>query len=67
MTVTDQINILNRKIVQNESQYDLDKEAAKISALFSNNLDKYELLTGKDLNLKPNTVEKTKFEYSPLA
>ena len=66
MTVTDQINILNRKIVQNESQYDLDKEAAKISALFSNNLDKYELLTGKDLNLKPSTVEKTKFEYSPL-
>ena len=66
MTVTDQIKILNRKIKQNESQYDLDREAAKISALSSNNLDKYELLTGEDLNLKPSTVEQTKFEYSPL-
>ena len=52
MTVTDQIKILDRKIKQNESQYDLDREAAKISALSSNNLDKYELLTGEDLNLK---------------
>ena len=42
MTVTDQINILNRKIMQNEAQYDLDREAAKISAFSSNNLDKYE-------------------------
>ena len=40
MTVTDQINILNRKIMQNEAQHDLDRETAKISALFSNNLDK---------------------------
>ena len=66
MTVTDQIKILNRKIRQNELQYDLDREAAKISALSSNNLDKYELLTGEDLGLKPNTVEQAKFEYSPL-
>ena len=66
MTVTDQIKILNRKIKQNESQYDLDREAAKISALSSNNLDKYELLTGEDLDLKPRTVEQAKFEYSPL-
>ena len=58
MTVTDQIKILNRKIKQNESQYDLGREAAKISALPSNNLDKYELLTGEDLNLKPSTVNK---------
>ena len=41
-------------------------EAAKISALSWNNLDKYELLTGEDLNLKPSTVEQAKFEYSPL-
>ena len=66
MTVTDQIKILDRKIKQNESQYDLDREAAKISALSSNNLDKYELLTGEDLGLKPSTVEQAKFEYSPL-
>ena len=66
MTETDQIKILNRKINQNESQYDLDREAAKISALFSKNLDKYELSTGEDLGLKPSTVEQAKFEYSPL-
>ena len=66
MTVTDQIKILDRKIMQNEAQYDLDRKAAKISALSSNNLDKYEYLTGEDLGLKPSTVEQAKFEYSPL-
>ena len=66
MTVTDQIKILGRKIKQNESQYDLDREASKISALSSNNLDKYELLIGEDLGLKPSTIEQAKFEYSPL-
>ena len=68
MTVTNQIKILDKKITQNESQYDLDREAAKISALSSNNLDKYKLLTGEDLGLKPkpSTIEQAKFEYSPL-
>ena len=66
MTVTDQIKNLSRKVKQNESQHDLDREAAKISALSSNNLDKYELLTGEDLGLKPSTIEQTKYEYSPL-
>ena len=66
MTVTDQIKILGRKIMQNEAQYDLDRKAAKISALSSNNLDKYEYLTGEDLGLKPSSIEQTKFEYSPL-
>ena len=66
MTVTDQIKILNRKIKQNESQYDLDRKLAKISALSSNNLDKYEYLTGEDLGLKPSTIEQAKFKYSAL-
>ena len=66
MTVTDQIKILNKKIKQNEAQYDLDREAAKISALSSKNLDKYEYLTDKDLGLRPSIVEKAKFEYSLL-
>ena len=65
MTLTNQIKILSRKIMQNEAQYDLDRKAAQISALSSNNLDKYEHLTGEDLGLKPSTVEKAKFEYSP--
>ena len=46
MTVSDQIKILNRKIMQNEAQYDLDRKADKLSALSSDNLDKYEYLTG---------------------
>ena len=29
-------------------------------------MDKYEYLTGEDLNLKPSTVEQNRFEYSPL-
>ena len=66
MKVTDQIKNLDRKIKQNEAQYDLDRGAAKISALPSNNLDKYEFLTGEDLGLKPSTVEQAKFEYYPL-
>ena len=52
--------------MQNKAQYDLDKKAAKISVLSSNNLDKYEYLTGEDLGLKPSTVEQAKFEYSSL-
>ena len=62
-----QIKILNIKIMKNEAQYDLDRKAAKIFALSSNNLDKYEYLTGEDLGLKPSTVEQAKFEYSPLS
>ena len=66
MTTTDQIKILDRKIMQNEAQYDLDRKAAKISALSSNNLNKYEYLTGEDLGLKPSSIEQAKIEYSPL-
>ena len=52
--------------MQNEAQLDLGRKAAKISALSSNNLDKYEYLIGEDLGLKPNTIEQGRFEYSPL-
>ena len=52
--------------MQNETQYDLDRKATKISALSSNNLDKYESLTDEDLGLQPSTVEQAKFEYFPL-
>ena len=52
--------------MQNKAQYNLDRKAAKISALFSNNLDKHEYLTGEDLGLKPSIAEQAIFEYSPL-
>ena len=53
-------------MMQHKAQYNLDQKSAKISALSSNNLDKYEYLTGEDLGLKPSTIEQAKFEYSPL-
>ena len=46
MRVTDQIKILDRKIKQNETKYDLDRATAIISAQPSKNLDKVEYLTG---------------------
>ena len=52
--------------MQNEAQYDLDRRAAKISALSSNTLDKHEYLTGEDLHLRPSTVKQAKFEHYPL-
>ena len=52
--------------MQNEAQFDLIRKATKISALPSNNLDKYEYLTGEDLGLRPNTAEQVKFDYTPL-
>ena len=67
MSVTDQIKILDNKIKSSQSQYDLSREAAKISALSSKNLlGKYEYLTGEDFRDKPSVFEKVKFEYSPL-
>ena len=65
MTVTDQIKMLDRKIMQNKAQHDLDRKTTKISALSSNNLDKYEYLTGEDLGYKPVVIEQAKFDYSP--
>ena len=42
----------NNKIKQNKAQYDLDRKAAKISALSSRNVSKYEFLTSKDVLLE---------------
>ena len=67
MTITDQIKISDRKNKQNEASYDLDRKAAKISALSSGNLHKYEYLTGEDLNYKSSTVEQANFDYSRLS
>ena len=42
------------------------RQNAEISALSSGDLNKYEYLTKKDLNYKPDPFQKAKFEYSPL-
>ena len=66
MTLTDELKILDDKSKANQAQYELDREAAKISALLSKELDKYEHLAGENLGYKPGLVEQVKFEYSPL-
>ena len=66
MTLTDEHKIRDRKNKENQAQYDLNKEAAKISALSSDELEKYEYLTGEDLGYKQGVAVKAKFEYSPL-
>ena len=51
MTLTDELKILDNKIIANQTQYDLGRKAAKISALSSKGLlEKYEYLTGEDLD-----------------
>ena len=66
MTRKEQNKILDDKIKANNAQYNLDRMNAEISAYSSGDLHKYEYLTKKDLNYKPNAFEQAKFEYSPL-
>ena len=66
MTRKEQVKILDDKIEANSAHYNLDRMNAEISAYSSGDLPKYEYLTKKDLNYKPNAFEQAKFEYSPL-
>ena len=67
MTLTNELKILDDKIKANQAQYDLGREAAKVSASSSKDiLEKCKYLTGEDLGHRPSALEKTKFEYSPL-
>ena len=62
MTLTDKLKILDPKIKANQTQYHLDREAAKISTLSSVELENED----EDIGYKPGVAEKAKFEYSPL-
>ena len=66
MKLNEHVKILDEKIQANKAQYELDREAAKISALSSSELEKDEYLTREDLGYKPDVIQKAKFEYSPL-
>ena len=61
MTINDQIR--DEKI-----QYDINREAAKISALSSGEIHKYEYLTGEDILPfnQQQIIDQAKFVYSPL-
>ena len=49
-------------------QYDVNREAAKISALSSGKIDKYEYLTGEEIlpSNQQQIIEQVTFTYSPL-
>ena len=49
-------------------QYDINREAAKISALSSGKIDKYEYFTGEEIlpSNQQQIIQQAKFDYSPL-
>ena len=61
MTINDQIR-------DEKLQYDINREAAKISALSSGKIHKYEYLTGEEIlpSNQQQVIEQVKFTYSPL-
>ena len=65
MTRKEKNKILNDKIESNINQYKVDRLNAEISAFSSGDLNKYEFLTRKDLNYKPDALDKGRFEFSP--
>ena len=60
--------IIEDQIKDKELQSDINREAAKISALSSGKLDKYEYLTGEEIlpSNQQQIIDQTKFTYSPL-
>ena len=56
------------KIKDETLQYDINREAAKISALSSGKIDKYEYLTDEEIlpSNQQQIIEQAKFTYSPL-
>ena len=61
ITIDDQIR-------DEKLQYDINREAAKISALSSGKIHKYEYLTGEDIlpSNQQQIIEQAKFTYFPL-
>ena len=59
---------INDQIRDEKLQYDINREAAKLSALSSGKIHKYEYLTGEDIlpSNQQQRTEQTKFTYSPL-
>ena len=60
--------MINDQIRYEKLQYDINREAAKISALSSSKIDKYEYLTGKEIlpSNQHQIIEQAKFTYSLL-
>ena len=59
---------INHQIRDEKLQYDINREAAKISALSSGKIQKYEYLTGEDILPfnQQQIIEQARFTYSLL-
>ena len=59
---------INDQIRDEKLHYDINREAAKISALSSGKIHKYEYLTGEDIlsSNQQQIIEPARFTYSPL-
>ena len=59
---------IGNQIRDEKLQYDINREAAKISALSSGKLDKYEYLTGEEIlpSNEQRIIQQAKFNYSTL-
>ena len=76
MSISEKTKPINNKIEENKAQYNLNRQATKISSISSVNLSKHEFLTNKDvlqekklcywkvLHWKDAALER--FENSPL-
>ena len=60
--------IIDDQIRDEKLQYDINREAARISTLSSGKIDKYEYLTGEEMlpSNQRQIIEQAKFTYSPL-
>ena len=58
---------INDQVKYEKLQYDINREAVKVSALFSGKIHKYEYLTGEDIlpSNQQQIIEQAKFTYSP--
>ena len=59
---------IDDKIRDENLQYNINREAAKISALSTEKIGKYKYLTGEDIlpSDQRRVIEQAKFTYSPL-
>ena len=59
---------IDDKIKDKKLEFDINRVAAKISALSSGKIDKYEFVTGKEIlpSDQSRIIEEAKFTYSPL-
>ena len=57
---------IDDKIRDKKLQYDINREAARISALLSGRIDEYEYLTGKEIlpSNQRQITEQAKFAYA---